>query len=323
MEKIQTVIEAFTKLYQLVATSALATSLVVAGLLLILITAILAVQFIRSGPGDLSTFIRVAFFSCLGLGVLLIMAGPAISWLEVTRGGIRQVPTQRSFANLGENSRVTWLLRLIPYDPVTEPQLAVSHLSSLGPPSQLYTFVASYHELRGYNVHEAVRMVGGSIKPGQRVSAIIFPVPSDLIPANARGMLQVISDIQTDHPDKVSKRLDLTHLTSDEQSNLALKSIPSWAFGNYSSHYPTFCTFSQTFRCESPRYSARYYLGDINDDWNPLGFANKSSTGHSPCETQISDAFCKISDWDDATNQFEMDFGARVFLVKQLLDIKS
>jgi hypothetical protein len=326
LDEIKTTIEAFTKLYQLVATSALAAGLMVGGLILIVITGVLAAQIIKSEPKDLSTFMRTAFFACMGFGVLLIIAGPAISWLEVTRGGIRRVPLERSFAHLDENSRATWLLRLISYDPLKEPQLAVSHLTALGPSSQLYTFVASYHELRGYNVRDAVRMMGGTIRSGERVSAVIFPVPPELIPANARGMLQVVSDIQDDYPDKIQKKLDIYQLSDDARKNLSYRqSIPSWGFSAYAFYYPAFCQLSQKFRCESPKYSARNYIGEINDDWNPLGFALRLPSQHSPCEKQMSDNICNISTWNDADKQFEKDFGARAFLVKnlQISDLKD
>jgi hypothetical protein len=100
------------------------------------------------------------------------------------------------------NSRVDWLIRLIPYNPISEPDLAVSRLQMLGQPKLLYTFVAPYNELRGYNVLQAVRMIGGNIKPRQNVSAIIFERTTDIIPANAKGLLQIVHDIQKDQANR-------------------------------------------------------------------------------------------------------------------------
>ena len=218
------------------------------------------------------------------------------------------------------------MLRLIPYNPVTKPELAVSSLPSLGRLPQLYTFVASYHELRGYKVRDAVRMIGGAVRPGEHVSAIIFPVQPKLVPANARGMLQIVSDIQTDHPDQIVKKLDLSQLSDDERQNLAYRdSLPSWGFHAYATYYPTYCKLSQKFRCETPEYSARDYIGDIADDWTPLGFSTENPFEHGPCESQITENLCSISTWDEAGKQYEKDFGARAFLTKnsEISDLKD
>src|SRR5438094_275930 len=115
MDQFPAVIESITKLYQLVAANTLAATLMVAGLVLIVLTCILAVKVVRSKPEELPIWMRAAFFACLGFGVLFVIAGPTVSWVELTRGGIRRVPLEQSFANLGENARVTWLVRLIPY----------------------------------------------------------------------------------------------------------------------------------------------------------------------------------------------------------------
>jgi hypothetical protein len=70
--------------------------------------------------------------------------------------------------------------------------LSIGHLTRLGKLPQRFTFVADYEELEGYSVNEAVRKLGGQIADSNHVSAIVFPRKSEIYPANARGLLQVI-----------------------------------------------------------------------------------------------------------------------------------
>lgn len=266
-----------------------------------------------SKPEDIPRWLRAGFFICLGLSMVLVTTAPAFSWVEATRGGIRRVPPERSFANLRYNSRVTWLLRLIPYDPSTQQDLAVGRLLSLGPSSERYSFVASYHELRGYTVHDAVRMVGGSIRQNQHVTAVIFPVTTfDLTPANARGLLQVVTDIQGQL--KLDQHLDISQLRDEAKSNLAIReSLASWAWDNYREYYGDFCNLAHKFRCGE--YPERAYIGRIASDWNPLGFSKKTPSEGAECGTEKPKE-CEISDWDKAEQIYTKQFGARVFLIK-------
>jgi len=282
--------------------------------LLILVTCGLAYKFIKSEPKDLASWLPWAFFVCLGIGTLLVFAGPGVSWIESLQGGIRKIATEESFDNLRENSRVDWLIRLISYDPVKQPDLSVSHLKALGPEPQLYTFVSSYNELRGYNVRDAVRMVGGHIKPGEQVSAIIFPRRFDLIPANAKGILQIIKDIQKDPSVQLEKTLNFSELTKDDDQNLQNReNRPAWSWKGYKDHYKKFCQLSIELHCGD--HDEKKYMSRIEEDWNPLGFARRTPSVHGTCEEQSKNV-CDISDWQKAAQQFREDFGARAFLIK-------
>jgi hypothetical protein len=175
----------------------------------------------------------------------IVFAGPGVSWIESLRGGIRKIAADESFENLRKNSRVDWLIRLISYDPVKQPDLSVSHLKTLGPEPQLYTFVSSYNELRGYNVREAVRMAGGHIMPGEHVSAIIFQRRFDITPANAKGILQTVKDIQAQQGKQLEKPLEFSNLSQDDMKNLRNHdSLPAWSWDGYKAHYKNFCLLS-------------------------------------------------------------------------------
>ena len=95
-----------------------------------------------------------------------------------------------------KNTRVNWVVRLISFKQNLEPELGIDRLSRLGPPKQLFSFVGSYDELVGYSVKEALEATGVKYTNGDRVSAIIFPLHADLFPANARGLLQVIQQVE-------------------------------------------------------------------------------------------------------------------------------
>src|SRR5262249_49637328 len=97
-----------------------------------------------------------------------------------------------------------------------------------------------------------------------------------------------------------------------------------WRFDSYFRYYPHYCKLAQTFRCDTRNaYSARPYLGGLNIDWHPLGFANRNAQ-HDPCDDNV-DSYCAVSDvgspdksWKDAEAALKADFGARVFFIENL-----
>jgi hypothetical protein len=141
-------------------------------------------------------WLRAIAFMSLVLGVVFSAIGPSIALIYLDNNPIRTVPKEEIYDRLEMNTRITWLIRLIPYDPNTQPHLSVGRLTKLGPPEIEYTFVAPYEELKGQTVEKAVEMVGGNLAAGNRVSAIIFSLGQDIIPANARGLLQIIKRVE-------------------------------------------------------------------------------------------------------------------------------
>ncbi len=96
-----------------------------------------------------------------------------------------------------QNERPKRLLRMIPYEAASQPQLSIAQLKTLGRPDQQFTFVGDYDQLRGCTIAEAVYKCGGNLAPGQHVSAIIFPASDRLLyAASARGVLQVIAAVE-------------------------------------------------------------------------------------------------------------------------------
>lgn len=147
----------------------------------------------------------------LSFGALFCAAGPSVALLSVNKYSIPKISQDIAYKNLQDNSEVTWLIRLIPYDPNVHNELSIGNLKKLGPPSVRFTFVGPYQELKGYTVAEAVRrLTGSSPDPDMRVSAIIFHLNRKkvrLFPANARGLLQVVKFLEDDVSDNINNKL--------------------------------------------------------------------------------------------------------------------
>lgn len=195
----------------------------------------------------------------------------------------RRVTPQQAFANLQKNERIVWLIRLIPYNPTREPYLALHNLSKLGNPEQDFVFVADYEELANYTVREAVYMTGGTLLGGRnRVSAIAFPTSEvDMVyPANARGVLQVIQQVQLKYRNMPpERRFELTEeltpaafgaLAVTKQANML---IDSWAWENWCQYYDEYNRAVIKFRDAPTTYSARTLMGQLNLDWHPAGYS--------------------------------------------------
>jgi hypothetical protein len=239
-----------------------------------------------------------------------------------TRAGDRPTVTpQQSLAALLDNKMPVRLLRLVAYDPVTEAQLSISHLKSLGRPGQKFTFVGDYDELRGATVVDTISRLGGSIKPGQHVSAIIFSAGErPLYPANARGLLQVIQVVEQslaagDGANNIL-RADLAKRLSPEA--LAALDNHDVAAGHWANYRPFYHAYEQAvaqLREDDPM--ALKYIGNIDHDWHPLGYAQAIG--------RLSGKVPDLSVELDGKMLPVLHFGARVFLVAnaELADLKG
>ena len=198
---ISQILDAFAKIVDLVTKNTASSLFSVSGLILILLAAAIGVFGIVK-PSSLQPWHKWLSFVALGVGILLFVAGPGITLFDITENVIPRVSKDTALKRLYENTRVGWLIRLIPFDPIRQPELAINALDKLGPKTQKFTFVAPYDELRGVTVKDAVRRIGGSYADGMHVSAVIFPLNQAdegtdvLYPANARGLLQVVFAIE-------------------------------------------------------------------------------------------------------------------------------
>jgi hypothetical protein len=226
-------------------------------------------------------------------------------------GGRPTVTPQQSLAALVDNKMPARLLRLVAYDPVNEAQLSIGHLKSLGRPGQKFTFVGDYDELRGATVVDTIYRLGGSIKPGQHVSAIIFPAGErPLYPANARGLLQVIQVVEQ----SLAAAGDATNIAkADLAKRLSPEALAALdnhdvAAGRWEKYRPFYREYEQAvaqLRADDPM--ALKYIGNIDRDWHPLGYAQAmgKQSGTAP----------DLSVELDGTTLPVPHFGARVFLV--------
>jgi hypothetical protein len=290
----------------------------------LLVVAILAiVRGLKSDPDRLPGWLQFVLFVSLIFGIGFSIGGPSLALLGIAQNAIPKLSAAKGFDDLETNEHVNWLIRLIPYDPVAEPYLAVSQLKKLGKESDKFSFVSPYEDLRGFTVEAAIKKVGGVFDPLNRVSAIIFQTPtpkeSVLYPANARGMLQVIREIELDPTLNIDRPLlkGTGELTSPEEKELGVIDIGSWSYKHYSGSYTKYCELAHKFQCEklSP-FSARNYLGTISDDWHPLGFS-QAKPRVDPCSRPVVD-FCQSKEWAAWKESLLSQFGARAFLMKNL-----
>jgi hypothetical protein len=308
-------IEALQSLFGLLAESDLSLWLFLSGLLLIVV-ALVAIW--KAAP-------RGVTFLLIGFGIIFLVAGPAVSLLELAReqpqeAGRATIPAKQVMQRLRVNAEVRWLARLIPFDPSKHPELSIDRITHLGRSDQRFTFVADYAELRGYRVIDAVAKVGGSLRNAERVSAILFPLDGrQLYPANARGLLQVVEAI-----DRTRGESDQSYqafgvedrLNKEERDDLkVLDERNSWAFSRYGQKFGHYCRLAQEFRCDE-KFSARALIGDLSRDWHPLGLSQQKLPASDPCRND-PEKQCEIHSWED-THKLAPSVGARAFLIENL-----
>ena len=236
----------------MVNSSATAT-LSTVGLLLLVLTGLLAYLTIKRTPDETPWGLRFALYGTLIGGMLFSAAGPGLALFWVSQTPLQRVTTQTAFVNLENNERVLWLIRLIPYNKAEEPQLAVDKVANLGPGKQLFSFVSAYEELVGYSAKDAVEMSGLTYSQAQNVSAIIFPLRrQQLYPANARGLLQVIREVEyrkdIDTPKPFLRGQGL--LNPDEEKELKGINVEDYRVNNFYEKYPHYCELAARFRCD-------------------------------------------------------------------------
>ena len=278
---------------------------------------------INSQPEDTSSIKKlIILISCIFGAVFLTVGsiiGFATAWSSKKSISRDITRPEESLKRLGKNEKVTWLIRIIPrkYD---ERNLRLSRLNKIGRDEQKFTFVADYDEMRGRTAAEAVRMFGLNIDSTYKVSAIIFPVDGrKLYPVNARGLLQVIAKVESD-PVITEKFFVDRALHEDDYRALNInkpsESPVAYAWNNYKDRYYNYCQAVQNFRC-SPRDQVAKMIGDISEDWHPLGFSRTQPLqNNEPCKQ--TSQFCSISDWDKDTPSLVKEFGARVFLTENI-----
>jgi hypothetical protein len=317
MSEFTDVVGSIGTIFRLIADNTASATLSVIGIVLLIIAIMLAVKAVRSKPEEMPAYLKAILFVSLIGGMVFSAVGPAIA-LFYASSSIQTVSLEKAFDNLENNERVNWLIRLIPFDPVEKPELGIGQLSSLGPKNQRYTFVASYEELRGYPVSQAVRMIGGNYVTGNHVSGIIFQLGSrQLYPANARGLLQVIREVE-EHIESPADQLLLRGkpnvLNSDEVRDLNNIAIYSWRWQNYRARYAHYCELAHQFRCNS-QYAARSFIGGVEKDWHPVGLAQDEQ--EDPCLESAAN-YCKSADWKDLKKTLLPHFGSRAFLIQNL-----
>jgi hypothetical protein len=222
------------------------------------------------------------------------------------------MPAEQAFEDLKTNARTSWLIRLVAYDPA-QPALRIDHLQSLGGPSEDYSFVADYAELRGYTAEQAAHLGGGAIRPGQHVSAIIFPLRGRRIyPASVRGMLQVVQEIDKERAAEHGYRPApfATLLSPAELRNLADRSIKSWAWDNYRPHYAQFAAAFAQLKMHGA--SAIGHVGHIGSDWCEPGCSRLLGR-----RDNLRPGTMALALPDGTAVRIER-FGVRVFLIRNL-----
>lgn len=315
---ISEIVSAISQTVALIISTPATAILSLVGLLLLLLAAGLAYLAITRDVDKTTTLLKSSLFVSLIGGMLFSAAGPGLALFWVSKNSIKQTSTEQAFDNLEQNAQVRWLIRLIPFDPLTDPQLKVGRLEMLGPKTQFFTFVGNYEELVGYTARDALQMTGGTYVDGMRISAVIFRLRGNLYPASARGLLQVIQEVEArkdiDLPNKFLAGTNV--LNSGELDDLKSTSIGSYRLEAYTDKYSHYCELAHQFQC-GISFSARDHIGGLNPDWHPLGFS-KQKTEDVPCRNMNDANYCKFSDWKSAKANWRRQFGSRAFLIRNL-----
>lgn len=322
------------KLFELLSRSNAAITFTALGFFLLVAGMAGLSRIITLKPAETSQWLIRLTATCFGLGVLFAAIGPAAALLNIKASPIDKLSSREAWSRLKTNQEVKWLIRLIAYDPKQRKDLSIGQLKTLGPKEVDYTFVAAYDELKGYTVKDALEMVGAATPPtvNYRVSAIIFPMSKsiDIFPANGRGLLQVIQDLEAKHPEFTNKMITTDNLAQEKINDLrANRSIGTWSFSYVQSDYTKFCQMTHKARCskrinsdgsKSSGVDGLNRVSEINMDWHPAGGVIINQQKIDPCVT--NDKYCDIQNWDDIEADIEKPvgnrFGARGFLVKNL-----
>jgi hypothetical protein len=292
-----------------ITRSPVSTILSALGFLLLLLGFFLVWKWAKSDPSTLPPRWALFTYVTLGAAVVLTLSGQALTVINLKQGRIQtlQIPAKIVYARLLENKRTDWLIRLIPYDSKNPTEQMLSYPPSLGPRHHRYTFVTAYSELRGYTVQQAIEKTGGR-RDRRNVTAIIFNRNgTDIFPANVRGVLQVIHKIDNESNEEgnkddwtkqnngcVQKTQDPSYncfpfdqlFAADPSQffgNLRSTNIESWAFRNYSQYFDRYCqAVLELVRNRTNPYSAIKRMGQIVDDWNPLGYSQIKPVAFSP-----------------------------------------
>lgn len=327
LQQMGSLVEGLRKLFSLIVESGVATTLFVVGFILILMAASFLKKIVNPEPTP--RWQSISFFICLGASLLAFPAGIVISLIEPAI--IPDVEPEIVIDNLRTNKRVRKLIRMIPYDPKTEPNLSISKLEFIGRPDHKFVFVADYEELRGMTVSKAMEKIGGIVREGQYVSAYIFPVPDRLYPLNARGLLQVVrrSEEIAAHQDNFNF-FDVEAQLRSAGGNDILEEIKdldgmermSWSWPEYQKFYRNYCEVAQKFRCDKS-FSAHNMMSEIHADWHPLGFAWKDLPAFDPCRPP--ERLCNMGKWEEYSSEIKGSLGARVFMMdnKNISEIRG
>jgi hypothetical protein len=324
----QELIDSLAAIISIISSSDIGKAVTIIGLVLVVGGMVLAYFLINKPREEISVWHKIIVLCTLIPGILFLVGGPVLTlfWHSVAIERQRLTSASERFDHLIRNSRVNWLIRLILYD-VASPDLAIDRFQTLGPKDQRFTFVADYDEVRGMTAAEAARNLGlaTNLPSNKRISAIIFPREErQIIPVNARGLLQVINAIQkssqTGRQFKIESQISQKGLEA-----LSDRSIESWSWPQYKQYYSEYCTTADNFRCDDaePHYSAKDYMGNLSRDWNPLGFSAKNHEAN-PCSPETIKTDCAVEDIDKKKRDLlgHDVFGARVFLIENE-EIKS
>lgn len=263
---------------------------------------------------------KISSTRLLRSALFVILAAVAIGFAlhRPAPPSVARMSTEQAWADLESNAYVGHLIRLVAYDPQTEPGLAIDRLARLGPPDQLYSFVASYEEMAGYTARQALEKNGLRLSEGQHVSAVIFPRRTELYPANARGLLQIIRAVETEKGEAIGDRFleGRDVLSPAELKDLQSTDIASYRVSDFRDKYPRYCELARRFNCGPTPYPASHFIGSLYHDWHPLGFS-QIEPARDPC-TLPAAHYCAFVDWQKTKAEFLPRFGSRAFFTKNL-----
>jgi hypothetical protein len=303
-------------LIQIIQSAQYASICILFGFILAGFSAYYSYKLLNTNVADTPPWYKFIVFFGLGFGIIFIGGGGiAISTHVFDTHKINLVSKEEAIKRLGINARTSWLIRLIPFSKDQQPYLGIDQIKKLGPPELQYVFVASYDDLKGYSVRDAVAMIGGSMEPDQRVTAIIFRT-KQIYPANARGLTQVIRKIEKAKLGDGDEKLTDISILDKPEHYAELKNLDqekdrdSWSWSNYNNFFPHYCWIVEKFRCNlnsnKGTYSAHRFISEIDDDWSPLGYARTARTEQCSKIDQMCARSEAEKDWDTISKEIDV-----------------
>ena len=121
MDFLKDFFEAAIKVITIITSSSSTAALSAVGAILLLLTAVLAYVALKTSPEKISKLVWISLFASLLGGMAFSAAGPGLALFYLAENAIKRMDPDLALKHLEDNLRVVYLVRLVSYDPVSDP----------------------------------------------------------------------------------------------------------------------------------------------------------------------------------------------------------